>query len=194
MDAPVETWTVAIDADTSAFQTELARSTTLGRQFGATLGRAFEGLAVQGRGLGDVLRSLALGLSKMAFTAAFKPLEQALGNAFTGLLSGAGTAFGSGGVLPQGTPQLFAKGGVVSAPVAFPLGRGTGIAGERGAEAILPLARGPDGRLGVAASGGASGVSIAFNVTTSDAESFRRSEAQITALVARAVGRGQRSL
>ena len=29
-----------------------------------------------------------------------------------------------------------------------------GLAGERGAEAIMPLARGPDGRLGVAAAGG----------------------------------------
>ena len=68
-----------------------------------------------------------------------------------------------------------------------------GLAGERGAEAIMPLARGPDGRLGVAAQGGG-GVSITLNVTTPDAESFRRSEAQVATMVARAVALGQRNL
>lgn len=45
----------------------------------------------------------------------------------------------------------FAKGGVVATPSYFPLGNTLGVAGERGAEAILPLARGGDGRLGVRA-------------------------------------------
>ena len=38
------------------------------------------------------------------------------------------------------------------------------------------------------------GVSIALNVTTPDVEGFRRSEAQVTAVLARAVGRGRRGL
>ncbi len=70
----------------------------------------------------------------------------------------------------------FAKGGVLASPAYFPLGRGPG-AGRRGrAEAILPLARGPDGRLGVAGGGGA--VNVTFNVTASDARSFAASEAE----------------
>jgi phage-related minor tail protein len=69
-----------------------------------------------------------------------------------------------------------------------------GLAGERGAEAIMPLARGPDGRLGVAASGAGGGVNVTFNVSTPDAESFRRSEGQVAAMVARAVALGQRNL
>jgi phage terminase large subunit-like protein len=68
-----------------------------------------------------------------------------------------------------------------------------GLAGERGPEAILPLARGPDGRLGVRAEGSA-GISVTFNVTTPDADSFRRSETQLAALLARAVAQGQRNL
>jgi phage-related minor tail protein len=68
-----------------------------------------------------------------------------------------------------------------------------GVAGERGAEAILPLARGRDGRLGVRA-GGTPSMSITFNVTTPDADSFRRSETQIAALLARAVAHGHRNL
>ena len=65
--------------------------------------------------------------------------------------------------------------------------------GERGAEAIVPLARGPDGRLGVAGGSGRP-VSVTVNIATPDAESFRRSEAQVGASLARAVARGQRGL
>lgn len=56
----------------------------------------------------------------------------------------------------------FAKGGVVTSPTVFPMGRGAwGLAGEAGTEAILPLTRMPDGDLGVqAATGPASPVYV----------------------------------
>jgi len=89
----------------------------------------------------------------------------------------------------------FASGGVIQSPIAFPLGSGkTGLAGEAGAEAIMPLTRGPDGRLGVAAQGMGTALNVTFNVTATDADSFARSESQIQALLARAVGQGQRNL
>ena len=91
-------------------------------------------------------------------------------------------------------PVPFAQGGVISSPVAFPLaGNRLGLAGERGAEAILPLARGPDGSLGVHA-GGAGGVSVTFNVTTPDAGSFRRAQGQIAAEMTAALERARRNL
>ena len=91
-------------------------------------------------------------------------------------------------------PIPFASGGVIASPVTFPLSNGrVGLAGERGPEAIMPLARGPDGKLGVRAQGGA-GVSVTINVSTPDAESFRRSESQIAAMLARVVTMGQRNL
>lgn len=184
----------------SGLNTEMRTSLALGKQFGSSLGRAFEGLALQGRGLGDVVRQLGLSLSRIAFRAAFKPLENAIGSAFSSLLTGV-TAPAAGGLGKAGAPMLsasapipFAKGGVIGSPVTFPLGRGTGLAGERGAEAILPLARGPDGRLGVAASGASGGPMITFNISTPDADSFRRTETQIAALLQRAVGSGSRNL
>jgi phage-related minor tail protein len=186
-------WTVRITADTSELEKSLAGTARIGEQFARSMINAFQGIAFKGRDLGETIRALGLKLSELALRAAFKPLEQGIGQLFAGLFGGGFTGFANGGVLPQGTPQLFAKGGVVASPVAFPLGRGTGIAGERGPEAILPLARGTDGRLGVASSGGGS-VVVNFNVTSPDAESFRRSEGQIAALLARAVSRGQRSL
>jgi phage-related minor tail protein len=89
----------------------------------------------------------------------------------------------------------FAQGGVVAAPAYFPLGRGLGLMGERGAEAIMPLARGPDGRLGVRAAGAAERpLAVTVNIATPDADSFRRSEAQVAAALARAVSRGRRGL
>ena len=72
--------------------------------------------------------------------------------------------------------------------------RGLGLMGEAGAEAILPLKRGSDGALGVAAPAGGGGAQIVFNVTATDAASFRKSEGQIAAMLARSVGRGQRGL
>lgn len=186
----IETWTVVVDADTTALTRELASASSLGRQFGRALTGAFEGVALKGKGLGDVLRSLALDLSKVAFKSAFKPLEQGLGSLFSGLLGGVGAPAGASVPLPV----PFARGGVIASPVQFPLGRGLGLAGERGSEAILPLSRGPDGRLGVAAQGQASGVNVTFNVTATDADSFRRSETQVAAMLSRAVSLGQRNL
>jgi hypothetical protein len=91
---------------------------------------------------------------------------------FSGMFGAAGS---SGPVMP------FADGGVIAAPSYFPLGRGSGLAGEAGPEAILPLTRGADGRLGVSAAGGSSGGTVIVNIQTPDVESFARAESQVTA-------------
>lgn len=191
--APVETWTIAVDADTSALQSDLRHAAGLGRQFSNALVGAFDSIAIKGKNVGDVLRNLGLRLSEIVLKAAFKPLEQGFGNLVGGLLSG-GLGFAKGGAVQSGLPVPFAAGGVIQSPIAFPLAGGrVGLAGERGAEAIMPLTRGADGRLGVMAQGGG-GPRITFNVTAHDAESFLRSETQIAAMLSRAVSRGQRNL
>lgn len=193
-DETEEHWTVTIDADTAPLRRSLADAEFMGRRFGSALATAFEGIAVKGKGLGDVLRSLALSLSNMVLKAALRPLELGISNLFSGMFGG-GLGFANGGVLQNRMPVPFASGGVISSPIAFPLAGGrTGIAGERGAEAIMPLARGPDGRLGVVAQGSGGGVNVVFNVSTPDADSFRRTEGQVAAMLARAVAFGQRNL
>jgi phage-related minor tail protein len=187
------TLTVRIDADTDDLRAQLTEVSRLGARLGTTLSAAFVDVALRGRGLSDVLRTLAPRLSEIALKAAFQPLTDALGGALAGLFAG-GVAFAKGGVIGRPMPVPFAEGGIIASPVTFPLpDNRIGLAGERGAEAILPLARGPDGRLGVRAAGGGA-MSITFNVTTPDVEGFRRSETQIAALLARAVSQGQRNL
>jgi phage-related minor tail protein len=83
---------------------------------------------------------------------------------------------------------------VIARPTYFPHGPSLGVAGERGAEAILPLARGADGRLGVRAEANARAPTVAVHISTPDAASFRRSEAYVSGMIARAVARGERSL
>ncbi len=191
-DDSIETWTVVVDADTTELKKQLTAASQLGKQFSNALSSAFDGIAIKGKGLGDVLRGLALDISKITLKAAFKPLEQGFGNLLAGIFSG---GLGSGGAVSAPLPVPFAQGGIISNPVHFPLRRGgVGMAGERGAEAILPLARGPDGRLGVAAQSGGAGVNVTFNVSTPDAASFQRSQTQVAAMLNRAVSLGQRNL
>lgn len=188
-----ETGTVALKVDTDAFEDSLKDLEKLAARFGTQMLGALRSATVGGRELEDVLRGVGLKLADMALAQGLAPLGKlipgapALLQGLTGLLP-----FAKGGV-PGLTP--FASGGVVSGPTLFPMARGLGLMGESGAEAILPLQRSADGRLGVAASGGGGGgVSVVFNVSSPDAASFRKSEAQITGMLARAVSRGARTM
>lgn len=94
------------------------------------------------------------------------------GNALVSLLSANGNAFGAGGV------KMFAKGGVVGSPTLFGYGGNkTGMMGEAGPEAIMPLKRNSQGRLGVEVSGGGgSQVNVYhnFNIAANGDDSVNR--------------------
>ena len=167
----------------------------LERGFAGGLRRAFDGVALDGMKLSDALGVVARSMTDTVYAAAVNPVAGHLGgllsdgvNAlFAGLMPHAnGAPFSQGRVMP------FAKGGVVSGPMTFPMRGGTGLMGEAGPEAIMPLSRGADGRLGVRAQGGGA-VNVTMHVTTPDAQSFQRSQGQIAAQLGRALGRGQRN-
>ena len=155
---------------------ELERIDDLARGVSRSLSNAFRGAVVDGRSLNSVLSQVARSFADIALKAAFKPVGLLVGGAVESLFN---------------SVKPFAKGGVIAAPTFFPHGRGVGVAGEAGPEAILPLARGSDGRLGVAGGGG--GVSVTMNITASDARSFVASEAEVSAMLLRAVRRGTRA-
>ena len=63
---------------------------------------------------------------------------------------GGGGSFAKGGAFNMGNVVPFAHGGVVGSPTMFPMSRGrTGLMGEAGPEAIMPLNRTANGDLGV---------------------------------------------
>jgi phage-related minor tail protein len=170
---------------------------TLERGISAGLTRALRGAVVSGDSFSEALDKLATSMINAAFNSAVKPVTSHVGGLVSqgiGALMEGILPFEKGGAFTQGRVQPFAKGGIVSSPTMFPMrGGGTGLMGEAGPEAIMPLSRGPDGKLGVRAGGAARPINVVMNVQTSDAESFRRSRGQIAAQMGRALARGQRN-
>lgn len=193
---------------TAAFDSELQRMgrtmaftgrevDTMSRSIGGGLRRAFDGAVFDGLKLSEALRQVSRSMLDAVYSASVRPVQGAFGGAIAQGLQAAMSAvlpFANGGSFSQGRVVPFADGGIVSAPVSFPMRGGrTGLMGEAGAEAILPLARGADGRLGVQARGGGSPVNVVINVTTPDVEGFRRTEGQIASEISRIVARGHRN-
>ncbi len=190
----------------AAFDGELARMretmiftgrevNTLSSGISGGLRKAFDGLIFDGMKLNDALKTVANTIVDSVYSIAMKPVTGALGGLLaqgvSGLM-GAGMPFAAGGAFAQGRVMPFAKGGVVSTPTSFPMRGGRGLMGEAGPEAIMPLARGPDGRLGVQAGGGRA-VNVVMNISTPDVQGFQRSQSQVAAQVSRALARGQRN-
>jgi phage-related minor tail protein len=161
------------------------------------LRNAFDGLVFEGMKLSDALTDVAQDILDTVYDVAMKPVQGALGgflgNGLNGLLGGV-MPFANGGVFSQGRVTAFAKGGVVAEPTGFAMRGGRGLMGEAGPEAIVPLARGADGKLGIRAGGGGGNVSVTMNISTPDAASFRRSQSQVAAEMSRAIQRGRRNL
>ncbi|CAD0185272.1 phage tail tape measure protein, lambda family [Ruegeria sp. THAF57] len=169
---------------------------TLERGMSSGLRKAFDGVVLDGMNLSDALDVLKNSMIRTAYSAAIKPVTDHFGGLIAG---GIGSfvqgvlPFADGGGFSQGRVMPFANGGVISGPTTFPMRGGTGLMGEAGPEAIMPLARGPDGKLGVRTSGGARAVNVVMNITTPDVQGFRRSQSQIAAQMSRALGRGNRN-
>ncbi|PQZ89413.1 MULTISPECIES: phage tail tape measure protein [Pseudomonas] len=165
-------FTKSILADMARIATRQASSALLGSLVGAAASY-FGGSSGSGNGMaaGSAgATSSNLGASQAGYSSTYFP--QALGGAW------------SGGV------QMFADGGaftnsIVSKPTAFGMANGkTGVMGEAGEEAIMPLARTSGGKLGVMAVGsGGGGVNLRLSmpIIMSDQEAGRPDGAEFDA-------------
>lgn len=82
-----------------------------------------------------------------------------------------------GGVYDSPSLSAF-SGQVVSSPTMFAFAKGAGIMGEAGPEAIMPLTRGSDGKLGVKSTGGGGDIHIEQNYAfTGTGESTEQTKA-----------------
>ena len=157
------------EIDLAATETEKAigwteaLSTALGQTLASATSTASDAIidfAVRAEGsFSDAAQSILESIGKMMIQMALmRSLFGATGS--DGLIGGYfpsanGNVFQGGNVVP------FASGGVVTQPTLFPMATGTGLMGEAGPEAIMPLSRGKDGKLGV--SGGGTVVNIQNN-------------------------------
>lgn len=205
--ADLEHAVVGTDAVTSAFRDELeqvkgamsaasAQAAGLSRSLGSSLKTAFDDLIFDGTKLSDVLGNIGRSVVNSAYNSAVTPVANAfgglIGNGLQSLI-GAILPFADGAAFSAGRVTPFANGGIVTQPTGFALRGGAGLMGEAGPEAIMPLARGADGKLGVrGGTGGA--VHVTMNISTPDVAGFQRSSSQIAANLSRALQRGGRNL
>ena len=168
---------------------------TLEKGLSKGLRKAFDGVVFDGLSLSDALETLANSMAQSTYNAAMKPITDHFGGL---LATGVGglmqniLPFADGAPFSQGRVMPFANGGVVSSTTPFGMRGGMGIMGEAGPEAIMPLARGPDGKLGVKGGGGGS-TTVVMNITTPDVQGFARSQNQIAAQMNRALARSNRN-
>jgi len=153
----------------------------LGDTLKNSLGDAFTSIVDGSKSAGEAFRDMARMVIKQAFEMlVIQPILNGIfggggGGFMSALFSANGNAFTKGGKV---TP--FADGGVVSAPTAFQHSGGLGVMGEAGPEAIMPLKRGKNGKLGVEAEGSQGNVTVQnhFHIAANGDDSVKRIIAQ----------------
>lgn len=162
---------LAQKTDESAQQMRNTIEGALGSTLSSTLRGEFDNIGQLWRNLlidmasralaADILGALFKSAGGTGSGATSSVLLGGLGKLFGGLFGSAkGNAFTAAGVVP------FASGGVVDRMLPFTFGNGRlGVMGEDGPEAVLPLKRGPGGKLGVQSVGGGARVQVVNNVT-----------------------------
>lgn len=133
----------------------------------------------------DFARSVIADLTRIAIRSAIiAPLGKAFGLPGFDTKDALGNVYGKNGIVP------FAKGGVVSKPTIFGFANGgVGLMAEAGyPEAIMPLKRGRDGKLGVEASGGGSNiVNVTVNADSTTVEGNMSESKQLGEAIAAAI-------
>jgi len=128
---------------------------TLNSSFTSFFDYSSKGFMDLGQLAGNVFKGMLQEIQQLIIKMlVMKTMQMAFGGGFGG-------AFANGGAFSGGQVQAFATGTVVNSPTYFPMaGNKTGLMGEAGPEAIMPLTRTSNGKLGVQAMGGGSSAPV----------------------------------
>ena len=128
-----------------------------------SMGDSFMAMVDGTKSVKDAFREMASDIVKELYRVLV--VQQMVNSAKTFL----GGFFADGGAFSGGSQiQAYADGGVVGSPTYFGMSGGkTGLMGEAGPEAIMPLKRGANGKLGVQMEGNGGGVTINQNINIS---------------------------
>ena len=130
----------------------------------------------------DLARSIIADMTRMLVRASmlkflgnFSFFDKVLGNA-------------NGNVINAGNKiTAYARGGIVNKPTLFPMANGAGLMGEAGPEAIMPLKRGRDGKLGVQSSGGVGNIVVNVDASGSSVEGDEQQGRELGRLISVAI-------
>lgn len=174
-DTARDAWTTTADAVRSAQERSREIAQGLAQDIVGPIKEALKSGEFTWETFASAISRIAQNLANRLIEAAFKPIENAIMRAFSGGGGGGGIGgfigglfgFAKGGAFAGGQElTAFARGGVVNRPTVFPFARGIGLMGEAGPEAILPLRRGRDGRLGVEMNGASGEQTSGANMST----------------------------
>jgi hypothetical protein len=130
----------------------------IARDLGMSFSSAFEDAIVGGKKFSEVLAGIGQDILRIVMRKNItEPLAASISGLDFGKLFSGFFANANGGVYAGAGISAY-SGQMVNRPTLFPFARGMGLMGEAGPEAILPLRRGADGKLGVA--GGSGGVVV----------------------------------
>ena len=186
MEEADKTMKVEVEANTEKFKQAMQEIEQQSEKFGQAFSSMIKATVVEGKSLESQLKAIALRFSELALDVAMKPLEQAASNFFTSLMTST-TIPGQ-----SGTATASTQGQLTSNPTVFrPRGQ-PAMAVSASSPAVSSQSRGEH----ATESGNAPErtVNVVFNINTPDVGGFRKSETQISTMLARAVGRGRRTL
>lgn len=146
---------------------------SIAQELGMTFTSAFEDAIVGGKKFSEVLKGLGDDIVRLLMRKnVTEPFAKAISDTnWSSLFS-----FNADGGVYAGAGISAYSGQVVSRPTVFPFASGIGLMGEAGPEAILPLKRGANGKLGVEGGGGNVQVNVINNAGGTRASARERND------------------